>query len=160
MEKEQFQRFSVSLPHDLLEEFDSIREEIGMSRSDAIRKAMRNFITEYNWTKYKDKATLKAGTISIIFDHTQKIGMMDDLNDLQHEYYEIIDATLHIHLDKNNCMVIIAVKGNSNLINQLIKDLNSRPEYRQVKQILLEFSTRGEDIHHHHHGNEKDLHIH
>ena len=143
MEKEQFQRFSVSLPHDLLEEFDSIREEIGMSRSDAIRKAMRNFITEYNWTKYKDKATLKAGTISIIFDHTQKIGMMDD-----------------IHLDKNNCMVIIAVKGNSNLINQLIKDLNSRPEYRQVKQILLEFSTRGEDIHHHHHGNEKDLHIH
>ncbi|MHA1269749.1 MAG: CopG family ribbon-helix-helix protein [Candidatus Helarchaeota archaeon] len=152
MEKEKFQRFSVSLPERLLNEFDKIREDIGMTRSDAIRKAMRNFITEYNWVQNKEKRTLKAGTISIIFDHTVRTGMMDDLNDLQHNYYDIIDATLHIHLDKENCMVIIAVKGDSIKINQLLKDLNAKPEYRRVKQILLEFEKDENKVYDHGHG--------
>ncbi len=152
MEKEKFQRFSVSLPEGLLKEFDKIREEIGMSRSDAVRKAMRNFISEYNWTYHKDGVSLKAGTISIIFDHTEKIGMMDELNELQHEFYNIIDAALHIHLDRDNCMLILAVKGDSKSINELLKILNSKPEYRQVKHILLEFEKKDEDVHDDDHG--------
>lgn len=152
MEKEKFSRISVSLPEDLLDEFDMLREEIGMSRSDAIRKAMRNFLTEYNWAKYKSESLLKAGTISIIFDHTQRTGLMDELNELQHEYVEIIDAALHIHLDIKNCMLIMAVKGDSEKINELLKELNAKPEYRQVKQTLLEFERDESGIHDHGHG--------
>ncbi|MBD3229056.1 MAG: ribbon-helix-helix protein, CopG family [Candidatus Lokiarchaeota archaeon] len=152
MEKEKFLRISVSLPESLLDKFDLLREEIGMSRSDAIRKAMRNFITEYNWAKYKSESLLKAGTISIIFDHTQKTGLMDDLNELQHKFVEIIDAALHIHLDPKNCMLIMAVKGNSEKINRLLKELNSKPEYRQVKQTLLEFEREDSHVHDHGHG--------
>ena len=151
MEKERVQRFSVSLPEDLLNEFDSIREEIGMSRSDAIRKAMRNFIVDFNWTKHKIEHSLKAGTISIIFDHTQKVGLMDELNELQHQYFSIIDAALHIHLDLKNCMLIMAVKGDSEQINNLLKELNAKPEYRQVKQTLLEFESENEHLHKHKH---------
>lgn len=152
MEKEKFSRFSISLPEKLLNEFDEIIDEMRMNRSDAVRKSMRNFITEYNWTKLKGEAALKAGTISIIFDHKEKVGMMDELNDLQHEYFDIIDAALHIHLDKDNCMLIMAVKGDSGKINNFLKNLNSRPEYRQVKQTLLEFERDDRDTHIHGHG--------
>jgi CopG family nickel-responsive transcriptional regulator len=152
MDKERFSRFSISLPESLLNEFDSIIEEMKMNRSDAVRKAMRNFIMEYNWTKHKGETTLKAGTISIIFDHTEKVGMMDELNELQHEYFDIIDAALHIHLDKENCMLIMAVKGDSEKINDFLKNLNSRPEYRQVKQTLLESERENKGLHVHGHG--------
>jgi len=146
MEKEKFQRFSVSLPEDLLNDFDIIREKIGMSRSDAIRKAMRNFIIDYNWARSENRVQVKAGTISIIFDHTQRIGMMDELNDIQHKYMDIIDAAMHIHLDKKDCMLILAVKGDSVSINNFLKELNAKPEYRQVKQILLEIEAKNSDI--------------
>jgi len=149
VEKEQFQRFSVSLPENLLNEFDMIREKIGMNRSDAVRKAMRNFITEYNWAQEEDSVTLKAGTISIIFNYTEKVGLLDELNEIQHKYYNIIDAALHIHLDRENCMLILAVKGKTNLINQLLKELNAKPECRQVKQILLEFEHKDDHSHSH-----------
>ncbi|MHA1648914.1 MAG: CopG family ribbon-helix-helix protein [Candidatus Helarchaeota archaeon] len=42
---EKFQRFSVSLPRKLLEEFDSGIDSLGMTRSSAIRKAIHDYIT-------------------------------------------------------------------------------------------------------------------
>lgn len=45
-EKEEFHRFSISLPKKLFDEFESFRELYGISRSDAIRKAMRDYITK------------------------------------------------------------------------------------------------------------------
>lgn len=45
-EKEEFHRFSISLPKKLFDEFENFRELYGISRSDAIRKAMRDYITK------------------------------------------------------------------------------------------------------------------
>lgn len=45
-EKEEFQRFSISLPTDLFKEFEDFRIKANISRSDAIRKAMREYITK------------------------------------------------------------------------------------------------------------------
>ncbi|MHA1323934.1 MAG: CopG family ribbon-helix-helix protein, partial [Candidatus Helarchaeota archaeon] len=90
---EKFQRFSVSLPKKLLEEFDQIINILNMSRSDAIRKAMRDYIT-----RNKNLLTIKKGTvvgsITLILDHEQKYGILDELNELQHNHLEIINASL------------------------------------------------------------------
>ena len=46
---EEYKRFTVSLPEKLYEQFEKFRDKLGMSRSDAIRKAMHNFmISEEN----------------------------------------------------------------------------------------------------------------
>jgi metal-responsive CopG/Arc/MetJ family transcriptional regulator len=39
-EKEEFQRFTISLPNDLFQSFEDFRNKNNLSRSDAIRKAM------------------------------------------------------------------------------------------------------------------------
>ncbi len=43
-EKEEFHRFSISLPKALFAEFETFREQHEISRSDAIRKAMRDYV--------------------------------------------------------------------------------------------------------------------
>lgn len=45
-DKEEFQRFSVSLPKELFDEFEKFRTRNNASRSDAIRKAMRDYIVK------------------------------------------------------------------------------------------------------------------
>ena len=43
-EKEGYKRFTISLPQELYEEFESFRETLEMSRSDSIRKAMYSYM--------------------------------------------------------------------------------------------------------------------
>jgi len=46
---EEYKRFTISLPEKLYEEFETFRNKLGISRSDAIRKAMHSFmISEEN----------------------------------------------------------------------------------------------------------------
>ncbi|MBN2155293.1 MAG: hypothetical protein JW776_04570 [Candidatus Lokiarchaeota archaeon] len=43
-DKEEFHRFSISLPKAQFEEFEAFRANYGINRSDAIRKAMRDYL--------------------------------------------------------------------------------------------------------------------
>ena len=133
---EKFQRFSVSLPKNLLEEFDSILKLLGMTRSDAIRKAMRDYITRNKWL-LTPKEGIVVGSIALILDHEQKYGIMDDLNDLQHHHREIVNASLHIHLDERNCMMVLPVRGNAEEIKKLNLKLQAMPEVKETKLTLI-----------------------
>lgn len=133
---EKFQRFSVSLPKNLLEEFDAVINEIGMTRSDAIRKAMRDYIIR-NQKKLAQKEGTVVGSITLILDHEKKYGIMDDLNELQHHHLEIINASLHIHLDGQNCMMVLPVKGNAIKIENLRVKLESMPEIKKIELTLI-----------------------
>ncbi len=133
---EKFQRFSVSLPKNLLEEFDSVINTLGMTRSDAIRKAMRDFITRNKWS-LTPKEGIVVGSITLILDHEQKYGIMDELNELQHHHREIINASLHIHLDKRNCMMVLPVRGNAQEIKNLNVKLQAMPEVKETKLTLI-----------------------
>jgi len=44
-------RFGVSVPPELLSEFDGTIALMNYDRSKAIQLAMRNFLTEYTWTE-------------------------------------------------------------------------------------------------------------
>ncbi len=59
-EKEEFQRFSISLPSNLFTEFEEFRKKNNLSRSDSIRKAMQDYMskeTENERILSKDHAT-------------------------------------------------------------------------------------------------------
>lgn len=141
MTEEKFIRFSVSLSEDLLDEFDKIRLLSGFeTRSDAIRQAMRDFIINYK--QLKELEGNRAGTITIILDHHGEAGVMDQLTDLEHHNRSIITANLHIHLDEENCMNILAVRGNMEQIKDLLSKLNALP----LKYIRPTLTVPGEEI--------------
>jgi CopG family nickel-responsive transcriptional regulator len=133
---DKFQRFSVSLPAKLLEEFDSVINNLGMTRSDAIRKAMRDYIIR-NKREINPKEGEVVGSITLILDHEEKYGIMDDLNELQHHHLEIINASLHIHLNEQNCMMVLPVRGNAIEIENLRIKLESMPEIKKIELTLV-----------------------
>jgi len=131
MTKKGVTRFGVSVPPELLKEFDQTIERMGYDRSKAIQLAMRNFLTEYMW-KYEGEG-VAAGTMTIIYDHEVR-GLEESLTDIQHFCRNIISSTTHIHLDEKNCLLVIAVKGEVKAIRNLAEELMSK---RGVKQLKL-----------------------
>ena len=126
-------RFSVSVPPDLLKEFDEVVSRIGIDRSKAIQRAMRDFLTEYKWEK--EKGTV-AGTITLIYDHEVR-GLDESLTDVQHHYLNVIISTMHIHIDERNCLLAIAVKGSANSLQSLINELRAKRGIKQLKIVSV-----------------------
>lgn len=124
-------RFGVSVPPELLTEFDKTVTRMGYDRSKAIQLAMRNFLAEYVW-KHEEEG-MAAGTMTIIYDHEVK-GLEESLTDTQHLYRNIVSSTMHIHLDEQNCLLVIVVKGKVKAIQNLAKELMSK---RGIKQLRL-----------------------
>ena len=126
-------RIGVSLPKNLLDEFDSIIKNRGYSsRSEAIRDAIRSYIAEYKWLE-REKGEI-IGVVNVMYDHHFK-GISDSLTSLQHDFYDIITTTLHIHLNKDTCLEMVLVKGDMDKIKRLVDRVSAIRGVTNVKLI-------------------------
>lgn len=132
-------RFGVSLDKDLLKSFDARRKEKSYTnRSEAIRDLIREDLVKHEWQE--DKET--AGAVTLIYDH-HKRELVNKLMDIQHDFGNIIISSQHIHLDHNNCLEIIAVKGTPKKAQRLADSLKA---VKGVKHGTLSMSTTGKNI--------------
>lgn len=134
MSEKGVRRFSVSIPPKLLEDFDKVIKKMGYERSKAIRLAMQNFLTEYRWTSEEERVGV--GALVMIYDHETR-GLEETLTDIQHEYRKVISSTTHIHLDDQNCLEILAVKGEVKTTQSLAKKLMRERGVKQLKLTAL-----------------------
>lgn len=101
-------RFGISIDKDLLTRFDQKIVNKGYkNRSEAIRDLIRNQLVEQDW---KDENEEVAGTITLVYNHHTR-GLSDLLTELQHAHNQLILSTMHVHLDRHNCLEILVVKG-------------------------------------------------
>ncbi|RKX42526.1 MAG: nickel-responsive transcriptional regulator NikR [Thermotogae bacterium] len=126
-------RVSISLPPEMLEEFDRVVERLGMTRSKAVQVAMRDFLTEHRWETAEG---MVAGAITLLYDHKTR-GVEEEVTDIQHEFRDVISSTTHVHLDERNCLEIIAVKGDVARIRELYRRLMAQ-RVKQLKFSLLQ----------------------
>jgi len=132
-------RFGVSLERKLLERFDNlIKEKNYSNRSEAIRDLIREEFVKREWIEGDDVA----GAIVLIYDHHRK-DLLNKITDIQHNYQNVIISTQHIHLDHDNCLEIIAVRGNPKEVRQLADTLKA---IKGVKHGTLSMSSTGKDI--------------
>jgi len=108
-------RFGVSIPEDLLENFDRLVEEKGyIGRSEAIRDAMRAYISESHWETGGDNMM---ASLNIVYGHKPKI--MADLIKVQHNSEAHVISTVHVHMTKTHCLEVITLKGSKDSILKL-----------------------------------------
>lgn len=132
-------RFGVSLDKDLLDKFDRhLKSKNYSCRSEALRDMIRHLLVEQQWQGGKEIA----GAITLIYDH-HKRELVNKLMDIQHDFGGIIISSQHVHLDHNNCLEIIAVKGAPKEAQRLADSLKS---VKGVKHGTLSMSTTGTDI--------------
>jgi len=83
-----------------------------------------------------------AGAIVLVYDH-HKRDIMQKLTDVQHDCQDEIISTQHIHLDHDNCLEIIAVRGKPDRIDAVAKRLKS---VKGLKHVSLAAGTTGQRL--------------
>ncbi len=132
-------RFSISLDEQLLQQFDAkIQRDQCPTRSKAIGDLIRTSLVETEWRSGRQVA----GAIVLVFDH-HKHDISKKLTDIQHDFLELIISTQHIHLDHDNCLEIIAVRGNPTAIDALAKRLKA---VKGLKHVALAAGTTGHGL--------------
>ena len=122
---------SFSLSDKLMEKFDEILSERGYSsKSEAFREAIRDYIVGYEWTR--DWGESAVAVITVLYaKETPKAR----ISDLQHEYEDVVQTLMHMHLDNVNCLEIFIAKGNGKRIGELIDKIKPIKGVKQVKLI-------------------------
>ncbi len=127
-------RISMSVPPKLLTEFDRAMKKAGYSdRSKAMQTVMHSFIDEYDWKVGNNQNG--AGTLVLLYNnHTYN--QDSAYTRTQHDYNDIISAVTHIHLDHENCLETIMVKGKIERIKELARKIS---ENRGIKSLKVNF---------------------
>ena len=122
MEAQVVTRFGISIESKLLTRFDALIHEKGYAnRSEAIRDLIRDDLVSRGWQKETGD---KVGTITLIYDHhNHEVG--EKLTELQHKHHHHVVSTMHIHLDHDYCMEVLAVKGEGRMLQRLADEMIS-----------------------------------
>ncbi len=112
-------RFGVSIEKDMLQALDDyVKENSFSNRSQAIRQLISNNLVIQKWKCNN----IVAGSITLVYDH-HKGDLPGIITDIQHDYHQSILSSQHFHLDSNNCLEIIAVKGKAKDLTDLANKL-------------------------------------
>ena len=132
-------RFGISLEKKLLDEFDIlIKRKNYSNRSEAFRDLIRQELVKEEWAEGGEVV----GAITLVYDH-HKRELVNKLTDIQHDFQGTIISTQHIHLDHDNCLELIAVKGAPTDIGKLADTLKS---VKGVKHGTLSMSSTGKGL--------------
>lgn len=125
-------RFSVSLEEELLKELDDyVKDNNFANRSQGLRYLIEKNIVEKKW----QCNNIVAGAVIMIYDHHKK-EIIATVNDIQHDYFDVILSSQHYHLDHDMCMEIIAVKGKAKTLTELADKLISTKGIRYGKLLM------------------------
>ena len=133
-------RFSVSLNKQLLRSLDAmVREKGYTNRSLAIADMVRAQLVEHQQQRGDQEI---AGTITLLYDH-HKRHLQELLTEIQHNHENIIISTVHVHLDHDNCMEVLLVRGKAAAIKTIADQLIAA---RGVKHGKLTVTSTGKDL--------------
>ncbi len=133
-------RFGVSIPARLVQAFDKrIRAKGYRNRSQAIRDIIRNYLVEGEWER-GDRTVV--GAITVVYDHHTR-ELTRALTEMQHQFQGEIRCSTHVHLDGDNCLEVIVVRGRSQEVQRIADRLIS---IRGVKHGKLVCTTTGEAL--------------
>ena len=133
------QRFGVSIEENLLKRYDRFIKKLGYgNRSEALRDLIRARLIE---EEIQRPATRGLGVLSLVYDHHRR-ELEQTLTDLQHRHHATVIAATHVHVDHDNCLEVILLKGKVDIMQRLAGALTSLKGVKHSKLVL----TTTEDL--------------
>ena len=133
-------RIGVAIDSDLLKKFDRLIGRRGYTnRSEAFRDLIRDELVEQIWESPESQVV---GTITLVYNHHVRL-LNEKLTGIQHDFHKSILSTLHVHLDHDNCLEVLVVKGRSGEVRRVADVLIST---KGVKHGRLTISTSGAEL--------------
>jgi len=102
-------RLTISVDDELADTFDQLVARKGyLNRSEAFRDLVRKALDDAELAA--GKATWCVATVSYVYDHHAR-QLSNRLTQIQHAHHNVALATLHVHLDHENCLETVVLKG-------------------------------------------------
>ncbi len=134
--KKKVARFSVSIPADLAAQLDAMVEQRGhKNRSQAVAEMVRAQLVEHRGTQGSESM---AGTISLVYDY-RKRNLQAALSEIQHKYYLMIVASMHVHLEQHHYLEVLLVQGKVTELRQLVDEFATCKGVKTAKLQLTAF---------------------
>lgn len=141
------ERITVSLDADLAKEFDRLIAERGYrNRSEAVRDLLRAHLEQSR--QQKGEATHCVANLSYVYNHHER-ELAERLTAIQHGQHDLTVATLHAHLDHENCLESVILRGPTAAVRQFADAMIAERGVRHgnLNLVAVELESGG-----HHHG--------
>ena len=133
-------RIGVAIDSDLLDRFDRLIGQRGYTnRSEAFRDLIRDELVEKTWES-PDSSVV--GTVTLVYDHHVRL-LNERLTSIQHDHHHAILSALHVHLDHDNCLEVLVVRGRASEVRKVADALISM---KGVKHGRLTITTSGAEL--------------
>ena len=125
-------RFGVSIDQDLLKNYDRLIAERGYSsRSEALRDLIRDALIQQKIETESETEAL--GSLTLVYDHHAR-NLSQEMGALQHDYHDIILSVMHLHVSRDDCMEIIALRG---IVSEIVELANGLLSLKGIKNGKL-----------------------
>jgi CopG family nickel-responsive transcriptional regulator len=129
------QRVTVTLDDDLMAELDRIIASKGyQNRSEAIRDLTRAGIREAV-VETADSKTCVAALV-YVYDHAAR-ELSKRLTQTFHDHHDLSVATMHVHLDHEDCMEISVLKGEIREVQHVAEHVIAERGVRHGRLVVV-----------------------
>jgi len=113
-------RIGVAIDSGLLERFDKFITERGYeNRSEAFRDLIRDQLARQ---AAEDPEAPVIAVVSMVYDHHTRL-LSEKLTEMQHAAFHAVHSTLHIHLDHDNCLEVLVLRGKAAQVRRVADGL-------------------------------------
>lgn len=149
------QRMTITLDDDLAADFEKYLADHGyQNRSEAIRDLIRQRVDEQRLTEKPSGNCL--ASLTYVFNHHER-ELASRLTESHHAHHDLHIATLHVHLDHDNCMETVVLRGSVNRVEAFANATIAQPGVRHGNLYVLPVKiaeqnhTHGPDFRAHRH---------
>ncbi len=133
-------RFGVSMENELLDQFDQwVGRHDWANRSEAIRDLVRDRLVADEWAAGDGPVV---ASLTFVYDH-HVTDLQDRLTRMQHRHDGLVLSAMHVHLDHDNCMEVLVLRGTAGDVETLADRILGT---RGVKHGRLVRSSAGDRL--------------
>jgi CopG family transcriptional regulator, nickel-responsive regulator len=138
------ERITMSIDEALARDFDALIGKRGYpSRSEAMRDLLRREV-EANRVAWEPHSHCVA-SLSYVYNHHER-ELAERLTGAQHARHDLVVAAMHVHLDHDNCLETVVLKGPTAAVRGFANGLQAQRGVRHGQVNLITVTTG--DAHH------------
>jgi CopG family transcriptional regulator, nickel-responsive regulator len=135
------QRITITLDDELMEQLDTMIAERGyQNRSEAIRDFARAGMQQAAEEKGKSGDCVAA--LVYVYDHAAR-DLSRRLVESYHGHHDLSLATLHVHLDDDNCMEVTALRGSGAEVQHFADHIIAERGVKYGRVVMIPTETAG-----------------
>jgi CopG family nickel-responsive transcriptional regulator len=141
------ERFTISLDETLAQAFDSLIRDRGYAnRSEAMRDMIRRELEQNRLEKAE--APHCVASLSYVYNHHEwRLG--ERLTDLQHHAHDVVVSSMHVHLDHDNCLETLFLRGHTEEVRRFAEQISAQRGVRHGVLNLIPVQDEASPTHVH-----------